>query len=229
MGYTESEIIEMCNAAWMNIPTFYQADCINYRGKTLDTKRLYFEVVAEYVLSKVEEFKREIPTITREGSYDVKHDGSYREGTGRDEEVIAIKMIIQSRNNPYAHIGRIFDYQIPLKNLKGDKAGKIDLLAFDGKVLRLLELKKPDSKETMLRCILEGYTYLRTVDQEKLKHDFDIPRSAKVMASPFVFYDGVQYREWKAEHKMLMRLMTELDSVPFFIEEQGGKYVVRED
>ena len=229
MGYSETEIIEMCDAAWMNIPVFYKADCINYRGKTSDTDRHYSEVIAEYIVNRAEEFKRGIPTITREGSYDVKHDGSYREGTNRDEEVIAIKMFNQGRNKPYACIGTIIDYQTPLKNSRDDKAGKIDLLAFDGNLLRVLELKKPDSKETMLRCVLEGFTYLRTVDQEKLKRDFDIPLEAKVTASPFVFYDGDQYREWKEGRKMLTRLMTELDSVPFFIEEQGGNYVVRED
>ena len=230
MGYLEYEIIQKCDAAWRNIPAFYQEDCINYRGKTTDTNRLYSEVVAEYVLNRMEEFKNSIPAITRGSSYAMVHDGSFREGTGRDEEIIAIKMFNQSQNGTrYAHIGKIIDYQTPLKNTRDDKAGKIDLLSFDGDTLRILELKKPDSKETMLRCVLEGYTYLQTVDQAKLKRDFGIPQEVKVAASPFVFYGKLQYEEWKEDRQMLLRLMAELGSVPYFVEEQSGKYIVREE
>lgn len=230
MGYVESDIIKMCDRAWNDIATFYQADCINYRGKTSDTDRYYSEIVAEYVLNHMEEFKAGIPTITRESCYDLQHDGSYREGTGRDEEVIAIKMFLQSQSGyRFSGIGNIIDYQTPLKNKRDDTAGKIDLLALDGEVLRILELKKPDSKETMLRCVLEGYTYLKTVDKEKLIKDFDLLPNTKVMASPFVFYNREQWSEWVEKRPMLTRLMSELESIPYFIQEQDGKFIIWRD
>lgn len=230
MGYVESDIIKMCDRAWNDIVTFYQADCINYRGKTSDTDRYYSEIVAEYVLNHMEEFKAGIPTITRESCYDLQHDGSYREGTGRDEEVIAIKMFLQSQSGyRFSGIGNIIDYQTPLKNKRDDTAGKIDLLALDGEVLRILELKKPDSKETMLRCVLEGYTYLKTVDKEKLIKDFNLLPNTKVMASPFVFCEGEQWNEWDEKRSMLMKLMRELESTPYFIKEQDGKFMIMED
>lgn len=230
MGYVESDIIKMCDRAWNNMATFYQLDCINYRGKTSDTDRYYSEIVAEYVLNHMEEFKAGIPTITRESCYDLQHDGSYREGTGRDEEVIAIKMFLQSQSGyRFGGIGTIIDYQTPLKNKRDDTAGKIDLLALDGEVLRILELKKPDSKETMLRCVLEGYTYLKTVDKEKLIKDFNLLPNTKVMASPFVFYEGEQWNEWDEKRSMLMKLMRELESTPYFIKEQDGKFMIMED
>lgn len=230
MGYVESDIIKMCDEAWDDIATFYQVDCINYRGKTSDTDRYYSEIVAEYVLNHIEEFKAGIPTITRESSYDLHHDGSYREGTGRDEEIIAIKMFLQSQSGDrFGGIGTIIDYQTPLKNKRDDMAGKIDLLALDGEVLRILELKKPDSKETMLRCVLEGYTYLKTVDKEKLVKDFKLLPNTKVMASPFVFYKKEQWSEWVEKRPMLMKLMSELESTPYFIKKQDGKFIIWED
>ena len=190
MQYTSIEINEMCKKALESIETFYQQDFINYRGRTADTNRFYTEVVADYVLNNIDSFLNNVPRIMRMKDYDQKHDGSYREGTGRDEEIIAIKMFRKSQmdNCTYPYIGKIIDYQTPLKSKRTDVAGKIDLLSYDGKVLRILELKKPSSTESMLRCVLEGYTYLKTVDEKKLITDFGLPLETIVEAAPFVFW-----------------------------------------
>ena len=93
------------------------------------------------------------------------HDGVYSLTSNREEEITAMKMFNFCKSGGcYEKIGEILDYQTPLKDRQRDKAGKIDLLAYDGKILRMLELKKPHTGETMLRCVLEGYTYLRTAD-----------------------------------------------------------------
>ena len=126
----------------------------------------------------------------------------------------------------YAKVGKILDYQVPLKNKRSDQAGKIDLLAYDGNVLRVLELKKPDTQETMLCCVLEGYTYLRTADTRKLIADFDIPAGTPVKASPFVFENSLPYQEYFAERPKLKQLMGLLDSQPFFIREVSGGFEV---
>ena len=80
-------------------------------------------------------------------------------------------------------VGRVIDYQTPLKNRRSDKAGKIDLLSYDGISVRILELKEPDSDETMLRCVLEGYTYMKTVDGKRLINDFELPELEKLIMS----------------------------------------------
>lgn len=63
-------------------------------------------------------------------------------------------------------LGKVLDYQTPLKDKQDDKAVKIDIVSYnkDIKTVYLLELKIEDSKETMLRCVLEIYTYLKTLD-----------------------------------------------------------------
>lgn len=228
LGYTELDIISKCQDALLNINTFYQAKFINYRGKTNDTKKDYSEVIVDFILDNINLFRNNISVISREKTYNSRHDGSYREGTGRDEEVIAIKMFNQSQKEGYVFdtIGKVIDYQTPLKNRKDDVAGKIDLLAYNGEVLRILELKKPSSDETMLRCILEGYTYLKTVDQEKLLKSFDLPLDTIIKASPLVFYQGEQWKEWQQRNPKLLRLMEELESEPFFVIEENGKYMV---
>jgi hypothetical protein len=230
--YTREEILNKCKERFSDIKTFYQADIINYRGMTSDTKEHYTEVVAEFVCNNIELFCNSIPNITRKASYKTaSHKGEYSSTSNRTEEIAAIKMFNQSNKDGYVYdfIGKIIDYQIPLKSERKDMAGKIDLLSYDGDILRILELKKPDSMETMLRCVLEGYTYKKTFDSRKLLSDFNLPNDTRIKSSPFVFRDGIQYKEMQQNRKWLKQLMGLLDSVPFYIVDNNGLYTVKED
>ena len=123
----------------------------------------------------------------------------------------------QNQGKVFDIIGKIIDYQTPLKDIQTDKAGKIDLLAYneneEEKTLRILELKKPDSEETMLRCVLEAYTYLKVVDKDKLLKDFGLPENTKIKACPFVFYGKEQYKEMQEDRKNLKDLIKELVTI----------------
>ena len=153
------------------------------------------------------------------------HDGKIKnKKSGREEEIIAMKLFDFSQNQGkvFDIIGKIIDYQTPLKNVQKDDVGKIDLLAYNEKekTLKILELKKPDSKETMLRCVLEAYTYLKVVDKAKLLKDFELPENTKIKACPFVFYDGEQYKEMQEDRKNLKELMKKLDVEPVYLKEE---------
>ena len=129
MGYTEKDIIEMCEEEMKNPFAFYQADVINYRGRTTDTGELYNEIVARYVCEHLDEFINGIPTITREETYKTEsHEGHINPNSNREEERIAVEMFNQKK---FDFIGEIIDYQTPLKNTAENKAGKIDLLSYD--------------------------------------------------------------------------------------------------
>lgn len=227
MGYTRSEIIDECKNAFQSISTFYKQPFINYRGKTDDTDEYFTEVIAEFLCEHISEFTNGITAITRESSYKTPgHDGIIKDlDSGREEEIIAMKMY----DKDYDFIGKMIDYQTPLKNKRNDEAGKIDLLAYDGTTLRILELKKPDSTETMLRCVLEGYTYFRTADKSKLLDNFKLPSGTIVRACPFVFRNGEQHSEIREQRPHLKRLMDLLDSKPYYISEINGRFFVTEE
>lgn len=226
MGYTRKCILEKCNNALIDIRTFYKQDFINYRGKTIDTNELCSEIISKFVCDNINLFYNTIPQITREKSYKTEgHNGEYNKCTNRIEEVIAMQMFKQGT---FSQIGQIIDYQIPLKNKRGDKAGKIDLLSYDGEKLRVLELKKPDSEETMLRCVLEGYTYLKTMNIRKLLDDFNLPINTEVIACPFVFRGREQHKEMKENRPYLFELMRLLNSKPYYITLENQIYVVEE-
>ena len=164
--------------------------------------------------------------ISRESSYKVdSHNGIIKdENSNREEEKITMELFDYSQNKgvTFDIIGEIIDYQTPLKNVQKDDVGKIDLLAYNEKekTLKILELKKPDSKETMLRCVLEAYTYLKIVDKDKLLKDFGLPKDTILKTCPFVFVDGEQYKEMQQDRKNLKELMKKLDVEPVYLKEE---------
>ena len=227
--YSKEEIIKKLEVAKSEMGQFYSEDFLNYISETSDKEGDYTEIIAGWLLDNIELFN-EIKLITREKSYKVKtHDGIIKnEESKREEEKIAMKLFDSSKNRGkvFDIIGKIIDYQTPLKNVRGDKAGKIDLLAYNEKekILRILELKRPDSKETMLRCVLEAYTYLKVVDKAKLLKDFGLPENTIVKACPFVFFDGAQYKEIQEDRKYLKELIKNLDVEPIYLKGEGGEY-----
>jgi len=227
--YSKEEIIKKLEASKSEMEQFYSEDFLNYISETSDKEGDYTEIIAGWLLDNIELFN-EIKLITREKSYKVKtHDGIIKnEESKREEEKIAMKLFDSSKNRGkvFDIIGKIIDYQTPLKNVRGDKAGKIDLLAYNEneKTLRILELKRADSKETMLRCVLEAYTYLKIADKAKLLKDFGLPEDTIVKACPFVFFDGAQYKEIQEDRKYLKELMKNLDVEPIYLKGEGGEY-----
>ncbi len=233
-SYTKARLLDRINTASKNMTQFYKESFVNYRGKTSDTKEYYTEIIAAWCLNNINKFL-EIPQITRKASYRTPgHDGKIANpDSGREEELIAMKMF---RQEQLPVIGKILDYQTPLKNRSADKAGKIDLLAWDDSTLRILELKRQNSKDTMLRCVLEGYTYLQIIDKQKLLNDFGLTdfeksQEIKVTSCPLVSTEGLQQQELNGEHPQLLLLMNALGIETFFYSESGcedQKYMIYE-
>ena len=223
--YSKEEIIKKLEASKSEMGQFYSENFLNYISETSDKEGDYTEIIAGWLLDNIELFN-EIKLITREKSYKVKtHDGIIKnEESKREEEKIAMKLfdLSQNQGKVFDIIGKIIDYQTPLKNVQTDDVGKIDLLAYNEneKTLRILELKRPDSKETMLRCVLEAYTYLKVVDKDKLLKDFGLPKDTILKTCPFVFVDGEQYKEMQQDRKNLKELMKKLDVEPVYLKEE---------
>jgi hypothetical protein len=98
-------------------------------------------------------------------------------------------------------LGSIIDFQIPLCHKRGDSLGKIDLLDYDDKTdnLRIIEFKREYSKETILRCIMEAYTYKRLVDYNKdtFLTSFGLPKSAKIIPTVLIYTESNAYLQYK--------------------------------
>ena len=153
---------------------FYKSAIVNYKGYVNGSKDLYSEVIAESLVndSFIKDWLYLIPV--RPEHFKINHPNKYENVdalkiTNRKEEILA-KLLFYQRE--VAGLGYIFDYQTPLKETQDDSYGKIDLLGYntDDKCYSVIELKyRPSgSDETLLRCILEAYTYYRLLDIKQI-------------------------------------------------------------
>ena len=154
---------------------FYKSAVVNYKGCVKDSKNLYSEVIAETLIndSFIKYWLNLIPV--RPEHFKINHPRKDEtmdtiQITNRKEEILA-KLLFHQGN--IDGLGYLFDYQTPLKATKDDSYGKIDLLGYntDDKCYSIIELKyRPSgSEETLLRCVLEAYTYYKLLDINQIK------------------------------------------------------------
>ena len=161
---------------------FYKAPIVNYKGYVKgaiqEDKNRYSEVISSTLLSKnlLKDWKELNPV--RPNHFDTDHTHSEKVemkkllNTNRKEEILA-KLLFYQRD--VAGLGYIFDYQTPLKAKHNDSYGKIDLLGYnnDDECYSVIELKyRPSgSEETLLRCVLEAYTYYKLLDLKQIESE----------------------------------------------------------
>jgi hypothetical protein len=173
--YPERVIKDQARGMLQNDPHFfYTQDILNYRGNTLDTKRPYSEVIAEELLNSYQEIEKIGNNVQlRKKTFKASHKGIPSVGARLrrfgnlkfSEKLLAIAL-----NNSDANycFGKILDYEVPLKKTRIDKFGKIDLIALEESThsIKLVELKirkTEGTDETLLRAILEIYTYYKLI------------------------------------------------------------------
>ena len=158
------------------VGNFYKTSILNYRGYVTGEKKikenLYTERIAKSILENdlLTVWKCLVPV--RENHFASNHDEDCKciISTNRKEEILA-KLLY--RQGDVDGLGKILDYQTPLKNEQSDPYGKIDLLSYNEKdnLISIVELKyRPSvSDETLLRCILEAYTYYKLLRLNQVK------------------------------------------------------------
>mgnify|MGYP004441219493 CR=1 FL=1 len=158
------------------VANFYKAPIVNYKGYINGSKNLYSEIIAKTLVSEdlVKEWDKLKPV--RPNHFDTGHNHSESvdinklQISNRKEEILA-KLLFYQRD--VKDLGYIFDYQTPLKAVQSDSYGKIDLLGYNSKdkCYSIIELKyRPSgSDETLLRCVLEAYTYYKLFDLNQIE------------------------------------------------------------
>lgn len=182
MSYSKTTTISKFGEQLDPIKNFYKTKCVNWRGNTSDTHERYTEVISAELLKSLDSFD-DIDQITRESTYCRPNHNRIEidlENSNREEENFAKRI----NRLEFNHLGKILDFQVPLKNKKGDKGvGKIDLLSFNEaeNTLYLVEFKHGNNQETLLRALLEGYTYSKIVDSAKLSQDFGLGENPPIV------------------------------------------------
>ncbi len=201
VGYSEIEIRqEVKKLLNRDLPFFYKENILNYRGKTIDQGTLYSEVIADELINNYEQLSQlgKGVCIRETETFDRGHNGKPNvEARIRkfgkitfSEKLLAIALFDSKITFKF---GKIFDYQVPLKENQADGFGEIDLVALDNSAIKLIELKiKGKSEETLLRALLEVYTYYKILkgSLDKFIQDYELASLEGLYFQPCIITDS---------------------------------------
>jgi len=199
-AYSENTIREMIKKSLETNPLYiYQENFINYRGMTKDSRKPYSEVIAEELVNNYNQLMQlgKDISIRKTRSFNACHNGIPNVAARIErfkflkfsEKLLAIALF--NSNTDYC-FGKIIDYQVPLKEKQSDKFGEIDLVAQKDYSLKLIELKiKGENEETLLRALLEIYTYYKLINNslDKFIKDFQLENGKRVFFQPAILAD----------------------------------------
>jgi hypothetical protein len=232
---------------------------LNYRGRAPQSKKPYVQIVAEQLLhsTKTDYFdnlkksKRKTYAVASHNA-DKAYESFNSKESERKEEKFALQMYLASKEqeHPFGELGEVFDYQVPLKASSKDRYGKIDLVSIQDNDLWLIELKLFDSKETLLRALLEIESYERILNHQDYRSSYkgidlankkirkavligchtmnDVKVDAEKTGSTIM--DDVRHLENSAEHMLaIQKLLEEYQIEVFVVDGIGPKYYESKD
>jgi len=83
----------------------------------------------------------------------------------------------------------VLDYEVPLKEKQSSDHGDIDVLCWNGDGLLITEVKAYNSKHSLLKAILQAFTYtsLVTTAKARFTRSFKAPDETKLIPAVLVF------------------------------------------
>ena len=231
ISYTQEEIQNKLRQDITHVKTLYKHPAVSYTGETSGVP--YCEIAAKFISENAN--LDNIGMISRHTGYNEgTRTGKFQEtpDNTNDEEIVAMYMV----GKTYLTIGKVIDYQVPLKDPKGNRqdtperkennrgVGKIDLISYnqETKFAYLLELKKEDNTDdTLLRALLEIYTYWKQLDHTIFRNTYNMPKTAPIIPAILIFKDSLQYKQcdrkkYPETNKLIDRL-----GVPIFVAEES--------
>lgn len=154
----EKDLIEILNK--VEPKKWYQNTIFQRRGHQNSITSLY----AKLLLDNINNINC-IKAHPRKNGYKTNHlrdNITFSSASNRRENNIA-RLLFKNRTK-IKRLGEVIDYEIPLT--AGTKQN-IDLLCKNDKFLNIIELKSDKSKESILKAILEIYTYEQLLNKEE--------------------------------------------------------------
>lgn len=216
--------VEVLEHELKNAKNLYNSKCINWKGKTLDSKEYYTEVISRELLkAKNLVLLEKIDQINRINYNVDTHDGQHNGDTNRAEEIFAMRL----KGKKLEKLGFVVEYQVPLKKKRSDDAGKIDLVTSANESVYIVELKYIGNKETLLRAILEIWTYYKQLNKVNFLNSFKLPKQNNIediRKAVLLSVDCNAYNEAKelSKRPKLKQLAKALDVVIFLLGKKQG-------
>ncbi len=247
--YSENNIKEMIKKALETNPLFiYQENFLNYKGRTKDSRKPYSEVIAKELVKNYHQLMQlgKDVSIRRTRSFNACHNGIPNVNARLkrfdylkfSEKLLATALF--NSDTDYC-FGKIIDYQVPLKEKQSDKFGEIDLVAQKDRSLKLIELKiNGKNKETLLRALLEVYTYYKLINNslDKFVGDFHLENEKEFYFQPAILTDGTspsgetlkKIDNYPNIKRLVSKINTEIKiSVEFFTYDYASEKVIQNE
>jgi hypothetical protein len=181
----------------------------------------YTEWIAEWIVESFSNIRLVTDHLRQQRSFRVRdHRGQIRLRTGIKQ--FAEKRFLRAMFNrlQVPQLGRVKDYEVPLKEIQSANHGDIDLLCVLGPLTLCIEAKKPGSNESLLRAILQAFAYTSLIASRRAKflEDFELPATLQLTPAVLTFSSaksGSQLkvmRDCPQTYPNLLRLLKTLNS-----------------
>jgi len=200
-----------------------------YKWKDLNNKT-YQGYIADLMINEIDIIRLIKPTLRK--NIFMRHiETTSQKESNQAEKMFAMALCHDERYDSYV-LGKCFEYELPLcprkgEHLNGDNKafGNIDLVCIKEDEVYLIELKKDKSKETLLRTILEAYTYWKqggALLRAELEGVLKI-KDLKVRLGILIFKESEPEKELRclsntpSQKRLLDLISNEVGGVSFFI------------
>lgn len=186
---SEDEIQQEWNALPKDWYSIYNWDRV--------TGDAYAEEIASFVLSEFDDIALCIDGLRQNGFRVDGHCGKGEITT--DISQVTEKRLVQGIFNlqQIDPLGKILDYEVPLKASQVDSHGDIDLLCLRDNSLLFVEAKKPNSNESILKAILQSFVYSSLVAtvQDTFLEEYSLPKETTFVPAVLTYRDALSGRQ----------------------------------
>ncbi|HET9101290.1 MAG TPA: hypothetical protein VFN62_12915 [Acidobacteriaceae bacterium] len=138
----------------------------------------YTEWVAEWIVESFEDIQLEIKGLREKGFKVIDHRGQAKLSTGMGQftEKRFVRAIFNLGQIPFL-LGKIIDYEIPLKATQDDKHGDIDILCLAPDAIVCVEAKDPRGSTSILKAIVQSFVYTSRagIRHKQFVEEFKLP------------------------------------------------------
>lgn len=141
------------------------------------------------------------------------------EGT---ESIVNEKRIVRALYNAkrLPLLGRILDYEAPLRATRDAEHGDVDLISVSRGDCLCLEAKKPGSNESLLKPMLQAYTYARLLwrHRRRFLDEYELDSQTRLTPGVLTFPDAVSgqmldnLHQYPRLSRLIVRLSEDLEA-----------------
>lgn len=225
MAISQSEL----HNEWQSLPKDWYSI---YQWKRI-TGAGYCEWISPWIAESLNEIELVTDGLRRRSFHRADHCGQVELQTGIEQ--INEKRLLRAmyNNHELPNLGKVIDYEIPLKEKSDSSLGDIDMLCVQSNRAICVEGKKPNSSESILKPLIQAFTYTMLVEtcKSRFLKDFGLDSRLKLTPALLTFAtarSGIQLRQ-RHELPNLLSLIHQLNDVLQRHSVDGMRFFVIDD